>query len=55
MSSPQNTCQKFALFELRRAPDSVINIFSKWDKRTLVVIINDYKTELGNLEIPFLL
>ena len=28
------------LFKLRRAPDSVIKIFSKWSKRTPAVIIN---------------
>ena len=37
-------CQKRAQFELRQAPVSVFNIFSKWDKHTVVVIINDYKT-----------
>ena len=30
--SPQKICQKFAQFEIRR----VINIFSNWDKHTLV-------------------
>ena len=36
-------CQKFAQFKLWRAPDSVNNNFSNWDKSTLVVIINGYK------------
>ena len=38
--SPKKICKKFAQFELCRAPDSVIRIFSKWDKRILAVIIN---------------
>ena len=50
----QWVCQNYAQFELRWAPDSVINIFSKWDRCILVVIINDYKTVWGNLEILFL-
>ena len=37
----QKICQIFVQFELRRAPDSVICIFLKWDKRNLV-IINDF-------------
>ena len=48
-------CQKFAQFELRRAPVSVNNIFSERDKRTFVVIINDHKAVWGYLEILSLL
>ena len=52
--SPQKICQKFAQFELWRAPDSIIKTFSKWDKHTLALIKNDNKIVWGNLEIPFL-
>ena len=41
---PKKTCQKFVHFELRQAPDSLRNIFSKRDKPILVLIINNYKT-----------
>ena len=53
VSVSKNTPQ-FAHCELRQAPDSVINIFPKWYKRTLVVIINDYKTVRRNLDYHFL-
>ena len=31
-----------------------MNVFSKWDKHSLVVIINDFKSIWGKLLIPFL-
>ena len=37
----QENYQKLAQVDLRRAPDSVINIFSKRDKSTLLVIIRN--------------
>ena len=51
---PLKTCHKFPQFEFRRALTSVISIFSTRDKCILVVILNNYKTVWGNLEIPFL-
>ena len=51
---PLRITQKFAQFELQRAPDSVINIFLNWDKCTFELIINDYKTMKGSSEISFL-
>ena len=46
--------QKFVKFELRGAPDSEGNIFTTYDKLTLVVIRKDYQIFRGNLDIQFL-
>ena len=53
LSSPKNLSNNCQI-GLRRAPDSVIHSFKTRGKRTLTVIINDYKTVWGSFKILFL-